>query len=158
MLLQKNKMRHKIQSKIVFQDDLPKFAHQIAAELHEGEVICLSGSIGAGKTTFSYHLLKALQISNDSQFSSPTFTVLNCYQTKNFLVNHIDLYRLESFDSFEQLDILPYLQEPKTITLVEWGNKFKELEPFYTKKIHFEYIKNHSLERLVQYSGFSSTY
>lgn len=71
-------------------------AKQIASTLKGGEVILLSGDLGAGKTTFTKGLAKALGI--DDEVTSPTFTILNVYEDGRLKLNHLDMYRVESAD------------------------------------------------------------
>lgn len=78
-------------------------AKQIASTLKGGEVILLSGDLGAGKTTFTKGLAKALGI--DDEVTSPTFTILNVYEDGRLKLNHLDMYRVESADELAELGI-----------------------------------------------------
>lgn len=146
--------KHQNNSRYLFVNDLPQFAVQVAGRIKPRDVISLTGAIGSGKTTFSFALLKALGLAKGHPFSSPTFTILNRYELKDWTVNHVDLYRLNRFADFEQLDIVSFFREPNALTLIEWGDKFSEFRPFYTKRIHFEYVQRKSLERMISFDGF----
>jgi tRNA threonylcarbamoyl adenosine modification protein YjeE len=140
-----------ILEKTVLLDDLPEFTQQIAKDLKPKDVICLSGQLGSGKSTFSYHLFRYLGLSDDQVFSSPTFNLHNIYELPNRTVNHIDLYRLNTYLEFETLDLIPAFAAEDALTLIEWGDKFSECEALYTKKICFEYVDGVSEERLIRY-------
>jgi len=149
----------KTHSRLLFLDDVPEFATKLAKSVVAGDVVCLSGEIGAGKTTFIFHLLRALGVARNVAFSSPTFTILNQYEARAqhaapLLINHVDLYRLGRFGEFEALDILPLFEAPNTVSFIEWGDKFAELKSLYTKTLHFEYVDSKNLERWVQFEGF----
>lgn len=150
--LKKNLM--KSHSRMLFLDDLPEFATRLVLSLGAGDCVNLTGVIGAGKTTFIYHVLRALGMAEATPFSSPTFTVLNQYRTRDFLVNHVDLYRLNSYSEFENLDITAQMMAPNAVTFIEWGDKFQELKSIFTKSVHFEYVASQNLERWVQFDGF----
>ena len=122
-------------------DKLPDFAKSFSKNLKSGDVVSLSGNLGTGKTTFLRALMTVLGMRGNQGFSSPTFTILNQYHLKNYLVNHFDLYRLHQFSEFKNLDFIAFFHEPKAITFIEWGDKFGELESYFTKKIHFEYTQ-----------------
>lgn len=144
----------KSKSYVAFSDDLPGLTAQLALSLQPKDCVSLTGVIGSGKTTFMSYMLRTLGMNPDQPFSSPTFTVLNQYQTTQYLVNHIDLYRLRSFSELQDLDIIPLFDDEKSLTFIEWGDKFSELARYFTKKIHFEYVQKNNLERLIQTLGF----
>lgn len=149
----------KTHSRLLFLDDLPEFTTKLAKSIVTGDIVSLTGEIGAGKTTFIFYLLRALGVSQNTAFSSPTFTILNQYETQAqhatpLLINHVDLYRLSRFAELEALDIIPLFEAPNTVSFIEWGDKFNELKSLYTKTLHFEYVDSKNLERWVQFEGF----
>lgn len=113
--------------------DTEAFAKELAPLLWGGISIGLKGELGAGKTTFSRFLLKALG-SKDS-VSSPSFVLEQVYQTaKGLEVEHWDLYRLSGLPE--------ELMEPSsnnTIRLVEWPNKVPEFEKSMDLLLEFSY-------------------
>jgi len=136
-------------------DDLPGFTQNIIKQITENDVISLIGEIGSGKTTFVFTVMQQLGLTKSQPFSSPTFTILNQYQLNPWKVNHVDLYRLNRYEELETLDIIFNFFEPQTITFIEWGDKFKELQDKITKKISFAYGQHHANERLIALEGFS---
>lgn len=149
-----NKEKQKAQTKIVFLDDVPDLARSLAKKIKKGDRISFTGEIGAGKTTLIFQILLALGLPKNTPFSSPTFNILNQYQTNQFLINHIDLYRLNSYEELEDIDLLTEIENTEAVTLVEWGNKFSELRSLYTKRVHIEFVEKTNLERMIQLSGF----
>ena len=78
-----------------------KLAQQIAPLLKGGDILALKGSLGAGKTTFVRMLLRAFGV--EGEVPSPTFTLLQIYETKHFPIYHFDLYRLKSEGELDEL-------------------------------------------------------
>lgn len=93
-------------------------------------VVSLDGDLGAGKTTFVKGLAKGLGIKEN--ITSPTFTILNNYQTKdNKPLYHFDLYRLNDKEEFYSLGFEQYfdLTVLKGITVVEWASNCENILP-----------------------------
>ena len=78
--------------------DTINFAKNLASKLSVGDVIVLSGDLGAGKTKFTQGILTYFGLENE--ISSPTFTIVNEYENKNIKIYHFDVYRLSSIDEF----------------------------------------------------------
>jgi tRNA threonylcarbamoyl adenosine modification protein YjeE len=131
-------------------DDLPSFATQYTFTLKAGMRVCLTGDLGSGKTTFLYHVMQALGLKQDFSFSSPTFSLLNHYQTEKFAVNHMDLYRLGNFEEFVTLDLFTELQRADVVNFVEWGNKFPELMTTYDAFLEFSYDPSNVESRIIK--------
>ncbi len=91
-------------------------AETIAPLLRKTDILALHGDLGAGKTEFARALLRALGVTGD--VPSPTFTLVQTYDTKNFLVSHFDLYRLKSADELDELGWEDALTDG--VTVVEW--------------------------------------
>ncbi len=88
-----------------------------------GDVISLSGDVGAGKTTFVQGLARGLGVT--AAVTSPSFTIVHEYQGRYPMV-HIDVYRLDSFQ--EVLDLgLEELLDPEVVAVVEWGEAIAPL-------------------------------
>ncbi|NBU56527.1 MAG: tRNA (adenosine(37)-N6)-threonylcarbamoyltransferase complex ATPase subunit type 1 TsaE [Acidimicrobiia bacterium] len=84
-----------------------------------GDVIVLSGDMGAGKTAFAQGFGRALGVTEP--ITSPTFTVVHTYDTGRILLHHADLYRLDRTSEIDDL-ALAELTEDEGILLVEWGD------------------------------------
>jgi tRNA threonylcarbamoyladenosine biosynthesis protein TsaE len=97
----------------------------LAPVLLPGDVISLSGDLGAGKTVFVQGLAAALSVKG--RVTSPTFTIVHEYNGR-YRILHIDVYRLNSFQ--EVLDLgFEELLDPEAIMLVEWGEAVAPLLP-----------------------------
>lgn len=99
---------------------------RLGGELKAGDVICLQGNLGAGKTTFAQGLAQGWG-SQDS-VSSPTFMIVNLYRRANGdQLFHLDAYRLESIPEAEELDLDSMLAEGALI--IEWPERLGSLIP-----------------------------
>ena len=86
-------------------------------------LINLIGNLGAGKTTFVRGLIQELGF--DEFVKSPTFTIVESYESDNLKVFHFDLYRIEDDKELQAIGVGDYLTEENAITLVEWPEKSK---------------------------------
>ncbi|MEG2687981.1 MAG: tRNA (adenosine(37)-N6)-threonylcarbamoyltransferase complex ATPase subunit type 1 TsaE [Clostridia bacterium] len=98
-------------------------ASRIAKTLVGGEILLLNGDLGAGKTTFTKGLAKALGVTEE--ITSPTFTILNVYESGRVQLNHLDMYRIECEDDLVELGIEETIASGG-VTVVEW-NKLENL-------------------------------
>lgn len=99
------------------------------------QTIILSGTLGAGKTAFVKKFAEA--VSSQYTVSSPTFTIMQKYETPNNPIYHFDLYRIDSIDELEMTGFFEYIEYPGTI-FIEWGEKFdivQFLDTFITIRI-----------------------
>ena len=90
---------------------------ELAARLRRGDVVLVSGELGAGKTTFVRGALHALGV--DGPVTSPTFVVGHAYEGTNGPVSHLDLYRLAGMGD-EDPGLLDPFFAPDAIVFVEW--------------------------------------
>lgn len=131
-------------------DETKKLAHKIAKKLKSKDVIALRGDLGAGKTTFTSFLVKALGI--EARVQSPTFVLARKYMKKNNnskmsgdnpnntqinVVNHIDLYRILNENEVQNLDLQEMFDEKNAITVIEWPEIAKNILPKRTIRIWF---------------------
>lgn len=101
-----------------------ELAIAFAGSLSGDEIILLNGELGAGKTTFTKSLAKALGVTDI--VTSPTFAFMREYYGK-YKISHYDMYRAENQDELFELGIYDNLTEPG-IAIIEW-NKFEEFPP-----------------------------
>lgn len=99
----------------------------IAAILEPGDMITLSGDLGAGKTTFARALIRHLAGDPSIEVPSPTFTLMQNYELPRFPLVHADLYRLSGPGELAELgfDDLP----PETMMLIEWPDRAAHFLP-----------------------------
>jgi tRNA threonylcarbamoyladenosine biosynthesis protein TsaE len=112
---------------ICSEEEMPKLAAQVSAELKGGEIFALEGDLGAGKTTFVKGLVSALGSSSNA--TSPTFNLVHRYSCRNFSVIHYDLYRLKRFEEIEALDLEDQIEESKNIIAIEWPKLVESILP-----------------------------
>lgn len=117
------------------EDDLDPICQNLAQKLEPGTCIHLNGPLGAGKTTFTRHLGQALN--SEDPINSPTYSLIQsytCNHPKIKTIHHMDLYRLKTQTECDTLDLDQYLNDPKSICIIEWSNKWKTLPS--KKNIH----------------------
>lgn len=106
-------------------EDMERFASLLAAQLQAGDVLILTGNLGAGKTTLTQFLATALGVTG--RVSSPTFVIArahaNPHEDRPPLV-HVDAYRLGDAAEFSDLD-LEYGHD-EAVTVIEWGRGLAE--------------------------------
>lgn len=112
-------------------EDTDALAARIAEKLKGGEIILLNGNLGAGKTTFTKGLAKALGV--DEVVTSPTFTFMKEYHGRLDLY-HFDMYRVEDEDELYELGLNDYLYM-RGVCVIEW-NKFKDIKNYIKIDIH----------------------
>lgn len=113
-------------------NDMRKAASELAKDLSQGDVVCLYGTLGAGKTTFTQFLVEALggQI---NEVTSPTFNILHIYDTSSCEVHHFDLYRLDDPKEVYELGIEDSFLNG--ITIIEWPEIIEGILPKHTIKV-----------------------
>ncbi len=120
-------------------EETREYARQFAAGLQAGDVVCLSGNLGAGKTEFMRGIAQVFNC--DDQLTSPSFSIFNIYQGRlngePVKLQHFDLYRIETSLELEGLGFGEYIDGP-AISVVEWGEKFPGELPANTKKVFIE--------------------
>ncbi len=99
---------------------------RLGSLLKPGDIVCLTGDLGAGKTTFVQGIAKGWG-SLDS-VSSPTFVLINVYRRQDGIkLSHLDAYRLSGAEEAEDLDILPLMESGPV--LIEWADRITEVLP-----------------------------
>ena len=106
-------------------DELPEVAQKIIDQL-QYKLITFEGEMGAGKTTFIKEFVKAL--GTNDEISSPTFSIVNEYDTDKGKVYHFDFYRLNHEDEALDFGIEEYLYSNQ-YCLMEWPNKIANFIP-----------------------------
>ncbi len=102
-----------------------KIGKTFASLLNKGDIIVLTGELGAGKTKFVEGVLENFGLENE--ISSPTFTIINEYTKNDINIYHFDAYRLEDSDEFYAIGGEEYFE--KGICLIEWGELISDVLP-----------------------------
>jgi tRNA threonylcarbamoyladenosine biosynthesis protein TsaE len=105
--------------------DTQELATVLSGYLEVGDLVVLAGDLGAGKTCFAQGLGAGLGVTE--RITSPTFTLVNRYESGRIELHHLDVYRLD--DIAETLDLdLPELLEVG-VTVIEWGEEIDDVLP-----------------------------
>ena len=101
------------------EQDTSALAAKFALIARKGDVFALYGTLGMGKSVFARAFIKAL--TSADEVPSPTFTLLQSYDAKDFVINHFDLYRLKSPDEVFELGFEDAVYDG--VCLIEWPEK-----------------------------------
>ena len=115
--------------------DCQSFAEQLALVIQVPLAIGLSGTLGAGKTQWTRYFAMALGAPGKT-ISSPTFMLVHQYASKPPIF-HLDAYRIGDEDEMLELGI-EEMFDAEAITVVEWSDRFPDLLPRNTLRLHFE--------------------
>jgi len=121
-------------------EDTKKLGKELAKKLKGGEIICLKGNLGSGKTTFSQGILE--ELCAEKPYTSPTFLIMKAYQlNKKKIKNvyHIDTYRVGSEDILD-LGWEEITENKENVIIVEWPERIKEIILEGFMDIKFEWI------------------
>ncbi len=108
-------------------DDTVRFAARIADFLRAGDLVTLSGDLGVGKTTFARALVRHLADDPELEVPSPTFTLMQLYDTPSFPVVHADLYRIRAADELAELGWDE--ASDGALLIVEWAERIGDALP-----------------------------
>ncbi len=133
-------------------ETLSLFADLFSAWLQSGDVVALNGDLGAGKTTLTQQIGRALDLKES--VSSPTFVLMNEYRSGRYPIVHVDLYRLgeEKAASLAE-ELFAVIDEGRALVLVEWACYGSFLEPVLSASIQIDYAENEAEGRLITLSA-----
>ena len=126
----------------------------LAAQLQPGDFIALHGELGAGKTRFAQGVAYGLGVPRATPVTSPTYALLNIYQTQIPLY-HFDLYRLASDDDASDAGFDEYFFGAG-VSLVEWPQRLINLLPDSRLEIYFSYLDDNV--RRVEFHPFGARF
>lgn len=106
------------------QANVEALAARLAAVVTAGDLIALTGDLGAGKTTFARAFIRAVLGDRHAEVPSPTFTLVQTYETDDFDIYHTDLYRLHDPDEVYDLGLDD--DRAASVLLVEWPDRMPE--------------------------------
>ena len=127
---------------------------KIAKNLQKGDIICLFGELGTGKTVLTKGIANGLGI-RARVIISPSFVLIRQYRGVSLPLYHFDLYRLKSQKDILALGYEEYLYDDG-ITVIEWADRLKNLLPEEFLKIEL-FIKANT-KRLIKFNGFGPHY
>ncbi len=132
-----------------------ELAEKLTSYFKGGEYAFLHGEMGVGKTTFVKYFINKFQTDEKlklTEVTSPTFTLLNEYETNHYMIKHYDLFRIKNSSEIKDLDI--FEKNKKIITLVEWPQLLKNTNKLKKIDLFFKY-ENELKNRTVQIKGLN---
>ena len=135
-------------------DETMNFAQNLASKLGIGDVIVLNGDLGSGKTKFTEGILKYFGL--DNEISSPTFTIVNEYNSENFNIYHFDVYRFADSSEFYAIGGEDYFSQG--ICIIEWGEIISDALPNEYIQIDFEKFEENDEYRLFKIHTVGNKY
>lgn len=106
--------------------DTYEMGFRLGKEAKKGEIYCLSGDLGTGKTVFTKGFAKGLGI--EEPVSSPTFTIVQEYKEGRLPLYHFDVYRIADIEEMEEIGYEDYFYGDG-VCFIEWAELIKELLP-----------------------------
>ncbi len=134
---------------------LEQFCEKLSQNLDRGNIICLFGELGSGKTTFARSVIRSIYKKHKSEapqsIKSPSFPILITYEVNNIEIYHYDLYRILNTSELFELNIFENLEN--SITLIEWPEIIlKELKSKKYFSVKFDIID--SISRKINHNIF----
>jgi tRNA threonylcarbamoyladenosine biosynthesis protein TsaE len=131
-----------------------KLGKKIARNLSPGDIICLRGNLGAGKTVLVKGIAQGLGISKETVVS-PSFVLIRQYKGHKLSLNHFDLYRLSSRSEIPVLGYEEFFYSD-AVTVIEWAERLECLLPKDHLRVDLSITKNN--QRLFILSSCGSHY
>lgn len=125
--------------------DTIELGKKIASQLQIGDIIILSGDLGSGKTKLTEGILTYFNLQDE--ISSPTFTIVNEYDTEKIKIFHFDVYRLADADEFFAIGGEEYFE--KGASIIEWGEIIEDYIPQRYLKLEFSRDNVNENQRLI---------
>lgn len=107
-------------------DDTTKLGIELGKLLNTGDLICLTGDLGTGKTHITKGIAQGLGITDN--ITSPTFTIVNEYESGRLKLNHFDVYRVSDPDEIYAIGFDDYIFSD-AVSIIEWANYIEEILP-----------------------------
>ena len=114
-----------------------QLAEEFAKSIKVGDIVLLSGDLGAGKTTFTQFVFKFLGV--QGVVNSPTFAVLKTYEAGDLVLNHFDAYRINTAEAIE-CGFDEVISAREGITFIEWSQNIAELLPSDNIKVNIRLV------------------
>ena len=134
-------------------DETKRFGIKIGKLLKSGDILCLNGDLGAGKTTLTKSI--GLGLGVEDYITSPTFSLINEYEGRIPLY-HFDVYRLENVEDLYDLGFDEYFYG-QGVSIIEWAHKIEALLP--KERIVLDIDKAVDIDsRVISIKGFGNRY
>lgn len=120
--------------------DTESLGGRLAAEIRPGDIVVLSGGLGVGKTLFTRGLATGLGV--EEEVTSPSFVIAREYRSGFMPLVHVDVYRLGSFNEFDDLDVFEAARDG--VLVIEWGEAVESAVGSDHLRIEFEVAEDES--------------
>jgi len=107
-------------------EETKEIGYKLGKLLHKGDIVCISGELGVGKTIFSGGI--ALGLGVKGYITSPTFTIVNEYYDGRVPLYHFDVYRIGSTDEMYEIGFEEYL-DGDGVVIIEWAELIENILP-----------------------------
>lgn len=107
-------------------DETYEYGRKIGSEAQPGDVYCLTGDLGVGKTVFTQGFAAGLGV--EEAVSSPTFTIVQEYEGEKMPFYHFDVYRIGDVEEMDEIGFDDYVYG-EGVCLIEWANLIREILP-----------------------------
>lgn len=107
-------------------ENTTKLGINLGKLLKSGDIVCLTGDLGTGKTHITKGIAKGLGI--EDNITSPTFNIVNEYETGRLKLNHFDVYRVSDPDEIYAIGFDDYIFSD-AVSVIEWANYIEEILP-----------------------------
>lgn len=124
-------------------------ATQFAAALKPGDVVAISGELGAGKSVFCRAVMRALGV-KDEALPSPTFAIIQEYDGDGCRVAHMDWYRLEDATEIEMLGVRYFFEAP-WVCLIEWPERAGDILSDDVIEVRLQCDEEHDEGRMIRF-------
>lgn len=135
------------------EEDTKQLANSIASFLQKGDLVILTGDLGSGKTKLTEGILTFFHL--EEEISSPTFTIVNEYDSSQGPIFHFDVYRLTDSSEFSEMGGEEYLNHG--ICLIEWGEQILDVLPSDYLQISFSRSYEDS-DRMLTFTAHGERY
>jgi len=115
--------------------DTYELGKRLGKEAKPGQVLCLYGNLGVGKTVFTQGFACGLEI--EEPISSPTFTIVQIYEGGRLPFYHFDVYRIGYLDEMDEIGYDDYIYG-RGVSLIEWANRIEEILPEHYMSVTIE--------------------
>ena len=138
------------------EDDTARLARRVAKILRAGDAVFLSGPLGAGKSVFARALIRDLSADESLDVPSPTFTLVQTYDTSAGPLFHFDLYRLEREEEVLELGWEDALHDG--ISLIEWPERVHALAPPRRLEVSLRTVQSDENTRIITLTPVGGTW
>jgi len=115
--------------------DMLAFGAQIIGQFSVGQTVCLTGGLGAGKTTLVRGMIQS--VLGEIEVPSPTYTLVQTYDMPDFELWHCDMYRLERPEDGYELGLIDAFED--AVCMIEWPDKLGDLIPEGVRHIDIQF-------------------